>query len=386
MCGKLKKYRPKKTEDDRRRKQKMHNNTNKFANNRKGVYSKTMNDIVLINEETVQSKIFVIRGQKVMLDSDLAEIYGYETKNLNRQVKNNQHKFEGDDFMFQLTDEEVTQISRCKNFTLNKGNGRGGNIKYNPYAFTEQGVYMLMTVLRGELATKQSRALIRTFKQMKDYIIENQGLIGQRDYLQLSLDVAEHSRDINAIKNSLRIIDNEVAEVVESLGNVVTKSELANVMHIFGYPEYRNEYILWDGQPFEADLAYSTIYGSAKKSVYVIDNYISIKTLALLKNTKEDNKIIIFSDNVGKRLHSTEYNDFCKQYPYFKIELKKSGKKYHDRYIIIDYGTEQEKIFHCGPSSKDGGNKIGSIVEIREREAYHTLVQELLDMPILELK
>ena len=80
-------------------------------------------------------------------------------------------------------------------------------MKYNPYVFTEQGIYMLMTVLRGDLATKQSRALVRTFKQMKDYILENQGLINQRDYLQLSLVVAEHSRDINAIKSSLNMID-----------------------------------------------------------------------------------------------------------------------------------------------------------------------------------
>ena len=138
-------------------------------------------------------------------------------------MKNNSAKFEGDDFMFQLTDEELDGLSRCKNFTLNRGNGRGKNVKYNPYVFTEQGIYMLMTVLRGDLATKQSRALVRTFKQMKDYIVENQGLINQRDYLQLSLVVAEHSRDINAIKSSLSTIDNEVADVVDRLGNVVTR-------------------------------------------------------------------------------------------------------------------------------------------------------------------
>lgn len=108
-----------------------------------------------------------------MLDVYLADIYGYETKNFNRQVKNNQQKFEGDDFMFQLSDEEVEELSRCKNCTLNRETGRGKNIKYNPHAFTEQGIYMLMTVLRGELAIKQSRALIRTFKKMKDYILDN---------------------------------------------------------------------------------------------------------------------------------------------------------------------------------------------------------------------
>ena len=363
----------------------MNDENTKVVDEKVAEEEKEKQEIILINEETIQSKIYIVRGQKVMLDVDLAEIYGYETKNFNRQVKNNQLKFEGDDFMFQLTDEEVAQLSRCKNFTLNRGSGRGKNVKYNPYVFTEQGIYMLMTVLRGDLATKQSRALIRTFKQMKDYIVENQGLINQRDYLQLSLVVAEHSRDINAIKSSLSTIDNEVADVVDRLGNVVTKSELSGFMNIFGEPEFRNEYVLWDGQPFESDLAYSAIYGKAEKTLYVIDNYIGVKTLALLKNSKESVEIVLFSDNVGRGLHSTEFHDFCKQYPDCKIELKQTGKKYHDRYIVIDYGTEQEKIFHCGPSSKDGGMRIGSIVELREREAYRTLVDELLKMPELQL-
>ena len=128
---------------------------------------KEKQEIILINEERIQSKIYIVRGQKVMLDVDLAEIYGYETKSFNRQVKNNQQKFEGEDFMFQLTDEELDGLLRCKNCTLNRGGGRGKHVKYNPYVFTEQGIYMLMTVLRGDLATKQSRALIRTFSSGK---------------------------------------------------------------------------------------------------------------------------------------------------------------------------------------------------------------------------
>ncbi len=339
---------------------------------------KEKQEIILINEETIQSKIYVVRGQKVMLDFELAEIYGYTTKRFNEQVKNNIERFD-EDFRFQLLKEEFDNL-RSK-----KSTSSWGGTRYLPYAFTEQGVYMLMTVLKGELAVNQSKALIRTFKQMKDYIVENQGLINQRDYLQLSLVVAEHTRDINAIKSSLSTIDNEVAEVVDHLGNVVTKSELSGFMNIFGEPEFRNEYVLWDGQPFESDLAYSAIYGKAEKTLYLIDNYIGVKTLALLKNSKENVQIILFSDNVGRGLHSTEFNDFRKQYPDCKIELKQTGKKYHDRYIVIDYGTEQEKIFHCGPSSKDGGMRIGSIVEIREREAYHTLMDELVKMPALQL-
>ena len=120
--------------------------------------SEANNEIVVIDETTLKSKIYYIRNQKVMLDSDLAEIYGYETKMFNRQVKRNIEKFD-DDFMFQLTDEEVSELSRYhfgtlndgqvselsrSHFaTLNKKQGRGSNIKYKPYAFTEQGIYML---------------------------------------------------------------------------------------------------------------------------------------------------------------------------------------------------------------------------------------------------
>ncbi len=114
--------------------------------------------VIEVTEGYLREKMYEFRGRKVMLDSDLAEIYGYETKNFNRQVKNNSRKFQGDDFMFELTDEETEELSRCKNFTLNQKEGRGTNIKYNPHVFTEQGIYMLMTVLRGDLAIKQSRA------------------------------------------------------------------------------------------------------------------------------------------------------------------------------------------------------------------------------------
>ena len=127
----------------------------------------------LINETLLKSRIYTIRGVKVMLDADLAEIYGYTTKAFNQQVKNNIEKFD-DDFRFQLTRTEYREILGSKFLTLEQG-------KYSktcPYAFTEQGIYMLMTVLKGERATAQSKALIRLFKQMKDCIVENQQLIG----------------------------------------------------------------------------------------------------------------------------------------------------------------------------------------------------------------
>ena len=133
-------------------------------------------DFPLIDESLLKSRIYTIRGVKVMLDADLAEIYGYTTKRFNEQVKNNIEKFD-EDFRFQLTLKEAERCSRSKISSLNNSR-RGTNIKYAPYAFTEQGIYMLMTVLKGERATAQSKALIRLFKQMKDCIVQNQQLIG----------------------------------------------------------------------------------------------------------------------------------------------------------------------------------------------------------------
>ena len=152
---------------------------------------------LLLSEALLKDKIYVIRGVQVMLDSDLAEIYGYTTKRLNEQVKNNIEKFDEEDLMFQLTKEEkdITDSSRSNFSTLIEDNlnlrskistlEQGKYSKYLPYAFTEQGVYMLMTVLKGDLATKQSKALVRLFKQMKDYIVDNQQMINQRDFLRL---------------------------------------------------------------------------------------------------------------------------------------------------------------------------------------------------------
>ena len=206
-----------------------------------------------VNAEYLKGFIYYVRGVRVMLDMDLAKIYGYSTKDFNRQVKNNIEKFEPD-FMFQLTDKEC-EILRCKNSTSSWGGRR-----YNPYAFTEQGIYMLMTVLKGELATKQSKALIRIFKQMKDYIVDNQPLLGQREYLQLSLQTTQNTQDLLDLRKSLSAVDDKVASIIDTLGNVVTKSELANVMLDFSNPTVRRDWLILNGQPVESDLAYQQIF------------------------------------------------------------------------------------------------------------------------------
>ena len=323
-------------------------------------------EIVIVDDKTIQEKIYLIRGQKVMLDADLAEIYGYETKNFNRQVKNNIEKFEGEDFMFQLTENEFENL-RCKNFTSSWGGSR-----YLPNAFTEQGIYMLMTVLRGELAIRQSRALIRTFKQMKDFIIENQDFISSKELVQIAVQTNQNTKDIAEIKSQM-----------------ATKEDLKKVMDNFIDPDTYKHFLLMNGDKIEADVAYTKIYKSAKKSIYVIDNYIGLKTLELLRATKDNVEIIVFSDNVKNKdmLTKNILNDFRKDYPNINLKLKVAGKKYHDRYIAIDYGTENEAFYLCGASSKDAGNKISSITKIEEssKDMYHTMFGGMLNNKNLKL-
>ena len=113
-----------------------------------------------------------------------------------------------------------------------------------------------------------------------------------------------------------------------------------------------------------ADEVYESIYKQVKSSIYVVDNYIGLRTLVHLKNSPTGVNITLFSDNVGNnKLHNIEFTDFCKEYPSVKISMKKTGGIFHDRFIVLDYGTADERVFLCGASSKDAGARITSIVE-----------------------
>ena len=223
--------------------------------------------VVELTEESIESMVYEIRGQKVMLDFDLARIYGYTTKRFNEQVKNNKEKFP-EDFMFQLTTDEVKQILRSQNATTEKGmaeskqisrskfltaqndsaeseyfvrskkstariwntTNKGGRTNF-PYAFTEQGIYMLMTVLRGELAIKQSKALIRLFKRMKDYIVESNNLLTTRDILELSNQVNKNTKSIESLKRKDTAIDKKLAKVMD---NFIDPSTYKNFLILNG--------------------------------------------------------------------------------------------------------------------------------------------------------
>ena len=289
--------------------------------------------VIEVTEEYLKEKLYEIRGKRVLLDADLAEIYGYDTKGFNRQVKNNIEKFD-EDFMFELMDEELEDL-RYKNCTANISS----KSRYNPHVFTEQGLYMLMTVLKGPLAVKQSKALIRTFKKMKDYILENRDLIGQRELLQLSMETANNRIEISKINSDMISLEKQISDVAEGLKDVVTKSELADMMNSF-ISDDDEKWLMFNAKFSSADEVYESVYRQAKSSIYVVDNYIGLRTLVHLKNSPTGVNIILFSDNVGNnKLHNIEYTDFCKEYPTVKLSMKKTGGIFHDRFIVLDYGT-----------------------------------------------
>jgi hypothetical protein len=320
------------------------------------------NDLMIYDEDDLKSKIYIIRGVQVMLDFDLAKIYGYETKRFNEQVKNNIERFD-DDFRFQLTKIEYEEILRSK-FSTSKQENRGGR-QYLPYAFTEQGIYMLMTVLKGEIAVNQSKKLIRLFKQMKDFIVQLNDMLPAGEVRALSIQTQRNTEDIRQIKQQV--------------------NDLAIVIKDFTDPNIKKDYLFFNGQTVEADIAYSEIYSHAKKTIHIIDNYIGLKTLVLLKSVAKNVKVTIFSDNVNHSFHSAEFADFQKEYPNVNIKLKTLGGTYHDRYIFIDSGTQNEMIFHCGGSSKDVGKRVTSITKVEDVMLYQGIISSLQDNPILKL-
>ena len=318
---------------------------------------KTNLEVIELTQKNIESMIYIIRGQKVMLDFDLARIYGYTTKAFNQQVKNNIEKFP-EDFMFQLNEVESDFLSRSKNLTampIMQTAGIKGGRTSRPYAFTEQGIYMLMTVLKGELAIKQSLALIRLFKQMKDYISSNV-FLGYNEVIKLTKKVEKQDRHMKKIDNKLEI-----------------------VMDYFMDSSTYKHFLILDGERLEAEEAYEKIYSLAKQSIIIIDDYISIKTLRLLRHADKRIAITIFSDNVSKDfILDEDLINFEKEYG-IRIVLLPTHNKLHDRYIMIDYKTDNEKLFDCGASSKDAGNKVTTIMLVEKPELYHSLLDELLE-------
>lgn len=296
--------------------------------------SEMKNEIAIVDEQSLRNKIYVIRGQQVMLDFDLAEIYGFTVSAFNQQVKRNAQRFP-DDFLFELSHEEMTELSKSQNvISIQTAGVKGGRSKPIK-AFTEAGVYMLMTVLKGELAIEQSKILIRLFKSMKDYLIENQPLISQKSYVALVEKVEAQSAQVQ--KN---------AENIENIKeNMVSKADLSDFMKLFDSGIEHEEILILDGEPFKADVAYQKIYGKAKRKIIVIDDYIGVKTLNHLAHSKANTALTVISDNKARPpLRQTEYNDFLIENPSRNIVFLQSAGRAHDRYM---FSTRAQRACGC---------------------------------------
>ncbi len=310
----------------------------------------------LVGIEHIENLVYKIRGQYVMLDSDIADIYGYEVKYLNRQAKRNIGRFP-EDFMFQMTKEELDDL-RCQNVTANINNMS----RTMPYVFTEQGIYMLATVLKSETAVLQSIKIMRAFKNMRHYFIENRQLVSKEELNRVALSVRDYQE-----KTDKNIQDIE-KKIDELSNNFISDSELKSL-------------VIYKGQKFEADKAYVDIYQSAKKSIYVVDDYVNIKTLHLLSQKKAGVDVIIFTENGHGRkgfLTASEVADFENEYPTLTI---KPNPDCHDRFIVLDYGLKTEKVYHCGASSKDAGKKVCAINAIENTALVHPIINALLKNP-----
>ena len=327
------------------------------------------NKLIIVDESTLKDKIYTIRGQQVMLDFDLAEIYGYTVSAFNQQVKRNMDRF-SDDFMFELTREEMVLLSKSQNVisiqTVGTKGGRSKPVK----AFTEQGIYMLMTILKGDLAVEQSKTLIRLFKTMKDYLIENQPLLTQKNYFALVDRVEKNTQKIEAMQETM-----------------VMKADLSDIMKLFDQGLSNEEILILDGKPFKADEAYQKIYRSAKSKIVIVDDYIGTKTLHHLAHSKKNVKITIISDNAARpKLSLTEYNDFITENPGRTITFLQSLHRAHDRYIVLDEGTKDMKVYHCGASSKDAGKRITTITRIIDIDDYKATINAMLGNPVHVLR
>lgn len=327
----------------------------------------------LMTIDDICNRVYVIRGQQVMLDYDLAESYGYEVKALNQQVKRNIDRFP-EDFMFQLKKEEVPkEFSKSQIVTLNeKGDKRGTNIKKMPYAFTEQGIYMLATVLKGQLAEQQSIFIMRAFREMRHYIKQNQQFVTPSELRLVTAKVSEISVQVAGIvdwKNKSEDRFDNIQRSIDALSeNFVLDKDFKN-------------FVIYKGQKFEADAAYIDIYQQAKKSIYVVDNYVNTKNLQLLSQKQEGVEIVLFTENGhGKKgfLSTAVVNDFLQEYPPLRI---KPNADCHDRLIVLDYGEPTEQAYHCGASSKDAGKKLCAINIIIETSMIHPVIDKLLLAP-----
>ena len=284
-----------------------------------------MNNIVVSDNIKIENMIYEIRGKQVMLDSDLADLYGCKngTKEINQAVKNNIEKFP-ERYCFRITEKEYSSL-KSKNLTSKGGSRKGHTV------FTEQGVYMLATILKGKLATSITIAIMDAFVAMKSII--NTSLIEQKYINSL---VLEH--------------DNEIKLLQESFDKLNIKEN--------------NNHIFYEGQIYDAYSLLIDILSKAKKEIIIIDNYAGKKLFDIIKDINIKVKIYTENiDNISKEKYEKQYNN---------LEIINTNI-FHDRFIIID----NKLLYHSGASFKDLGKKCFAITKMEDDNILKELLNKL---------
>ncbi|MDD6746988.1 MAG: ORF6N domain-containing protein [Paludibacteraceae bacterium] len=304
--------------------------------------------------EQIESLILSIRGKQVILDRDLARLYGVETKRLNQQVQRNLERFP-EDFMFQLTKEEA-ELSRSQFATLNNGsdnlksqfatssedssrsqfatlNGRGHNIKHLPYAFTENGIAMLSGVLRSPMAIATNIHIMRAFNAMRHFIGSHAQVYQRMENIEKNV-LALNAHQIDT--------DRKIEEVFRRLDDNSEKPEKG---------------IFYDGQIFDAYSFINERIREAKKRIVLIDNYVDDSVLTMLDKRNKGVDAVVYTKNISRQL-SLDFEKHNAQYS--PIEVKQFDRA-HDRFLCID-----DTVYLIGASLKDLGKKWFGFVKLEQ--------------------
>ena len=288
-------------------------------------------NLVIVHNKEIQSMIYTFRGRQVMLDSDLAMLYKVETKYLNRQRNRNAERFP-EDFCFQLSKEEY-EILRCQNVTSKNENGSGGR-RYLPYVFTEQGIAMLSSVLKSEVAAKASINIMRAFVEMRKFLISNNEMFARLDRVELK--------------------------------QLETDKKLEEVFDYIATTKEVKQKIFFNGQIYDAFSLMVEIVEKAEKELMLIDNYVDVNTLNILSKKKDGVNVLIVTSGNGN-LTDKDVAKFNSQYPKLAVKI---SKDFHDRFFIID----RNEVYHIGASIKDAGKKSFGITKLEEQDLIDSLL------------
>lgn len=326
-------------------------------------YNLSRKDVIIMNQKTItepingplkvqkqeiekiQDLIYTIRQKQVMLDSDVARLYHYETKKINQTVKRNQERFP-ERFCFQLTEEELENMWSQNVTTSKLRDNKFRSKKYLPYVFTEQGIAMLSGLLKNEVAIQVSIHIMDAFVEMRKFITLN-GQIFQ---------------EINLIKNKLLEHDKIASDQEEKFKRIFDELQRKK-------KEEFKQQIFFNGQIYDAYCLIMDIIKTAKRKILIIDNYVDDTILKMLTKKNKEVEVVILT-SFHTHLTKLDIHQFNQQYPTLKVE---KTNQFHDRFMLID----NKELYHLGASLKDLGKKCFAISRIEDKEYIRKINQNL---------